>query len=183
VTDDDERRDDDELRAEPRKPGEHLLIDYPPNYVPMDEVLKLTEEREAAEADARARAKAKKKARKAKKREKKLAEHIDAPATNEKPKRETGFTEVPFELVEKVLLDREKSGDGRLKIRVPGVSPHMARHILRWYVHGQPSGLWLEDGRLQYGPAIRPVWDRETKWAKSAATISPTPRALRIPYR
>jgi hypothetical protein len=100
----------------------------------------------------------------------------------QEPHDEKAGGEIPTSLVEKAVREYEASGKklGRrtLPRKVPALEEWGARLILGWYRVGKPAGLWLEDGRLRWGPAITPVPDG---WEQREQKVSPTPRALRLP--
>jgi hypothetical protein len=101
-----------------------------------------------------------------------------------KPPDEPGETGgIPFDLVEKAVQRHAETREGRRVIArfVPGLTDWWARLILRWYKVGKPAGLWLEHGRLRWGPAITPVRGREQVRGHREAADSPTPVALRLP--
>jgi hypothetical protein len=97
-------------------------------------------------------------------------------------------TLIPFSIVEGALRlhVRKKLGRRTLGAQVSGLGEWAAGQILRWHKVGKPAGLWLDEhDRLQWGPAVSPVWGdeqgREQGWEQKGQGIAPTPSALRLP--
>jgi hypothetical protein len=91
---------------------------------------------------------------------------------------------IPYALVEDAvqLHVKERLGRRTLGPRIAGLGEWGARAVLYWFKVGKPAGLWLDDhGRLFWGPAITPIWDREQGWEQRKQPIAPTPAALLLP--
>jgi hypothetical protein len=75
------------------------------------------------------------------------------------------------DLVERVVQLHAGERLGRRTLsQEPGLTEWYAGQILGWYRRGEPEGLWLDDdGRLCWGTAITPVFDREQGPAPTCA--------------
>jgi hypothetical protein len=95
----------------------------------------------------------------------------------------TRGTTLPTTLIEEAvrLKERDRLGRRKLDEKLHGLGDWGARVVLYWHEVGKPAGLWLEDDRLRWGPAITEVWDREQDREQHDKAIAPTPRWLSLP--
>ena len=84
---------------------------------------------------------------------------------------------LPTALVEEAMRLHAHEGLGRPKLQVelPGLGEWGARAVLYSAKVGHPFGLWLENDRLQWGPAITP------EWPPGVAPGAEAPPKLRLP--
>jgi hypothetical protein len=101
------------------------------------------------------------------------------------PHDDTERVTIPYELVEAAvkLHVEERFGRRPLGTEIAGLGEWGARVVLySLNTIGKPAGLWLDnDGRLSWGAAITPIWDREQGWEQRRHAIAPTPAALSLP--
>lgn len=105
-------------------------------------------------------------------------------AESAKPVEQSRGITVPYVWAEEAvqLHVRERLGRRKLEASLPGLGEWAARAIIYWHDNvGHPGGLWLEQGRLRYGPAITPIWGDESDRERRNQAIAPTPGSLRLP--
>jgi hypothetical protein len=98
-------------------------------------------------------------------------------------------TLVRSDLAEAGLRLHVTEGLGRRTLpgRVPGLTEWEAAQVIWWHDKvGRPAGLWFDNDRLRWGPAITPVFADEQvvdEVVGVGEASSTTPRWLRLPSR